>query len=480
MGLSVALVTEGTYPFHRGGVAVWCDRLIRGLNEHQYRVLALCATTGQQTIWDLPANVVDVRAVPLWQGPEPRPTRHADPVGLNAATRFLSSLLHAHHNDEFATLLAQMAELAADGELGRLFVSPELAESLLETLDDGELFANRPGVQLPRPVLGDAVRALVLLEHCLRPLALPPLESDIVHATANGLSALIAIDAKRRTHVPFLLTEHGLYLRERYLDEGLRRAGTYVRRILFGFFEQLGQLAYQQADFIAPGSHYNATWETETGADPARVHPVPNGVVLADFSPMVISPADNSEPTIAFVGRIDPLKDIETLLRALAIVHRAMPACRLRIYGTAPHVRDAYYLRCRSLADELGLGANQVFAGHAPSVAAAYRNADVVLLSSISEGIPYTVLEAMAAGKAVVATDVGGVREAIGNAGIIVSPRDPEAIADACLILLASPERRARLGLRARARVRRHFTLEQSNSRYRQLYQMLSQQRVAS
>ncbi|MDA8297438.1 MAG: GT4 family glycosyltransferase PelF [Actinomycetota bacterium] len=480
MGLSVTLVTEGTYPFHRGGVAVWCDRLIHGLSDHEYRVTALCATASEHRVWDLPPNVAEVRAVPLWQGPEPLALRQPDPAGLEASSRFLSSLLHEDQDDEFEALLAQMAALAPTGELGRLFASPQLAERLIDVLGDAELFAARPGARVPPPALGDAVRALVLLEHCLRPLALPPPDSDIVHATANGLSALIAIEAKRRRHVPFLLTEHGLYLRERYLEDGLRRASTYVRRILFGFFEHLGRLAYEQADFIAPGSHYNATWEAETGADPARVHPVPNGVVLAEFSPAIISAEPKAAPTLAFVGRIDPLKDVETLLRALATVHEAMPACRLRIYGTAPSVRDAYYLRCRSLADELGLGADQVFAGHAPSVAAAYQEADVVVLSSISEGLPYTVLEAMAAGKAVVATDVGGVREAVGNTGIVVPPRDPEAIAAACLSLLASPERRARLGLRARARVRRHFTLEQSNSRYRQLYQMLGQQQMAS
>jgi len=98
------------------------------------------------------------------------------------------------------------------------------------------------------------------------------------------------------------------------------------------------------------------------------------------------------------------------------------------------------------------------FEGHVESVLDAYHAGDVVLLTSISEGFPYTLIEAMAAGKATVATDVGGVREATGGAGIIVPPRDPQRMADACLIFLNDIGLRNLVGRAARERILSRFT----------------------
>jgi glycosyltransferase involved in cell wall biosynthesis len=97
----------------------------------------------------------------------------------------------------------------------------------------------------------------------------------------------------------------------------------------------------------------------------------------------------------------------------------------------------------------------------------------LVLNTSISEGFPYAVIEAMASGRCVVATDVGGVEEAVGDAGVLVAPLSPEAVAAACVDLLGNDERRHALGAAARERVRSMFTVQQSNDAYRQLYDEL-------
>jgi len=92
------------------------------------------------------------------------------------------------------------------------------------------------------------------------------------------------------------------------------------------------------------------------------------------------------------------------------------------------------------------------------------------VLTSISEGLPYTVLEAMATGRPVVATDVGGVGEAIGDAGLLVPPRNPSAVADACVHLLTDADERRALGKAARSRVVNLFTAKASFDTYRRLY----------
>ena len=127
-----------------------------------------------------------------------------------------------------------------------------------------------------------------------------------------------------------------------------------------------------------------------------------------------------------FVGRIDPLKDVETLLRAFAEVRAAVPGCRLRIFGPTPEGGEDYFDQCVALAGQLGLGdGSATFEGPISPTVAAYHAGHVLVLTSISEGLPYVVLEAMASGRPVVATDVGGVAEAVGNAGLLGAAPGP-------------------------------------------------------
>lgn len=100
----------------------------------------------------------------------------------------------------------------------------------------------------------------------------------------------------------------------------------------------------------------------------------------------------------------------------------------------------------------------------------AYAAGGVVVLSSVMEGFPAGLVEAMFCGRATVSTDVGAVVEVIGGTGLVVPPRNPRALADACLALLRDPERRARLGAAARARALELFTVEQNLAAFRGIY----------
>ncbi len=113
-------------------------------------------------------------------------------------------------------------------------------------------------------------------------------------------------------------------------------------------------------------------------------------------------------------------------------------------------------------------------------VVAAYHEADVVLLTSISEAFPYSVLEAMSCGKAVVASDVGGVGEALEGCGVLVRPRDDETCAAEVARLLDNRTMRLRLGARARARVLEDFRLDHSIASYLALYRDLASRRAAA
>ena len=240
---------------------------------------------------------------------------------------------------------------------------------------------------------------------------------------------------------------------------------------MLGFYKQLTVAAYQMADVIAPGSEYNSQWEQANGADPAKIQLIYNGIDAPNFAAL---PTAAESQTISWVGRIDPLKDVKTMLRAFAMVRKELPDAQLRLFGGTPKGNAAYMGECLEVHDQLDLGDSARFEGRVPSITEAYQVGDVVVSTSISEGFPYSVLEAMACGRAMIATDVGGVGEAVGGVGVLVPPRNPRAVADACVELLRDPVRRQSLATQGRTRVRQLFTLDVCIRRYRDIYESLT------
>jgi polysaccharide biosynthesis protein PelF len=474
--MNIVLATEGTYPFHHGGVTVWCDQLINGLSEHQFHVMAITSTGAERPLNTLPGNVKRLVQVPLWGHLPP-----ARPAGKRATMRFQ----HVHQNfvravvepdrptavAEFLNALQGMFEYAQEANLSAALLSNDALERLSAAWQEVSRKNDTPRLSQIPFTFADALAASDLFEHYLRPLSSAPPPADIYHAVSNGLAALIGMMGKWVYGVPFVLTEHGVYLRERYLS-AFATPGTYpVKTLLLNFLRLLSSAAYLAADVIQPGSNYNQRWELRNGADPRRIRTVYNGIDLQEF------PAAHDEPevpTLTWLGRIDPIKDLHTLIRAFALVHAELPAAQLRLFGAAPKGNEAYLSSCHTLVKELRLGGNAHFEGRVGHPAEAYRAGNVVLLTSISEGFPYTLIEAMATGRATVSTNVGGVAEAVADTGFVVPPRDERAIADAALTLLQDPLLRQRLGQAARQRVMTQFTLQQSLSAYRETYSTLT------
>ncbi len=408
--MDIALLAEGTYPFHPGGVSVWCDQLIRGLAPHRFTVHAITAGDDDELLWDIPDNVDELRHIALWGAtPSPaRSVRNSEEL-LSTFRQLTESMVRPDGEPGFLGALRRLYELSTEAPLvGALFTDRAL-EILLGAMQQASLSDRDSGTD-PVPVtIHDASVALGLIEHQLRPLFAKPPEADLCHATANGLSVLLALGAYWAHETPLVLSEHGIYLRERYLAFGSHQFTFPVRSILLRFYRRLTWAGYQIASSIAPGSEYNRQWLEANGAAPERIHPVYNGVDVANFAD---SSSEPEIPTLVWLGRIDPLKDVETLIRSFAQVRRVMPEARLRIYGSASAENQRYLDRCVSLKDSLDLGDSATFEGRVESVVDAYHSGHIVLLTSISEGFPYTLIEAMASGMPTVATDVGGVREA--------------------------------------------------------------------
>jgi glycosyltransferase involved in cell wall biosynthesis len=188
--------------------------------------------------------------------------------------------------------------------------------------------------------------------------------------------------------------------------------------------------------------------ETSTTVEPSRPPEVPEGA-----------------PLLLHVGRLAPVKGQRELIEAVARLSHVDASALL--VGKDLETGGAYERELRARAAELGVGERVVFAGYRDDVPALLAAADIFVLPSWVEGLPLTVLEAMAAGRPVVASRVGGTPEVVadGETGILVPPGDVGALAHAVDYLLADPERARRLGESGRRRVEEHFSLAAMSER---------------
>lgn len=204
-------------------------------------------------------------------------------------------------------------------------------------------------------------------------------------------------------------------------------------------------------------------WAVGQGVRSRQVRTIPNGIDVgrfADRGPRPHGPA-------ILVARLSPEKDVETLLRAVSLVVREDPGFRLEIAGDGPCMPAL-----RQTANALGLDEYVRFLGQVRDVPVVLGRAGLFVLSSLSEGISLTLLEAMASGLPVVATRVGGNPEVVADSetGLLVPASNPAALAAALLRLRRDSDEAARMGKAARRRVEERFDVRRMVAQYEQMY----------
>jgi polysaccharide biosynthesis protein PelF len=489
----VLLVAEGTYPFHFGGVSTWCHLLIESLPDVRFHVMALSADASTPLRFTLAPNVVDYRPTPLWGLLDPAEVdqtyslatmfrrRRTSPSNVERefVPAFLDYLveLYGEQSDSsrLASAIHKMYRFLSVNDFGRVARSEVVWDAFRTFMTRAvpELGA-RHGYHVV-PTLYELSTAFTVAMHGLFTLSRPLPNVDVVHTAMAGTCTLVAAAVKLEHGAGFLMSEHGVYLRESYLALADGKEGITAKLLNLAFARRMTSLTYFLADQISPCCDYNQRWELINGADQLKLRTIYYGVDPDLYRP---DPKDDTGPlTVVWAGRINPLKDVETLIGAAAVVHAAMPDVQFHLYGSAAQEDEEYYARCLELRAELGLTDVVEFKGFSDRTQDVFNSGDVVALTSISEGFPYSTLEAMLCGKAVVATAVGGLSEQLGDFGLLVEPRRPEEFGQALLSLLVDDERRRRLGRGARERARTLFAADQCGAAFLASYRRLSEHR---
>ena len=230
------------------------------------------------------------------------------------------------------------------------------------------------------------------------------------------------------------------------------------------------------ADRVIANSSAVRSWLVNLGVNENHINVIPNGIALDGRHERRLG--FQKAPVVTVVSRLNPRKGIEYFLEAAATVSKRFPGARFLIVG-GPY-SAAYQSSLEALAERLQVARQVVFTGERNDVKELLRETTLAVLPSLSEGMSNVLLESMAAGLPVVATDVGGNPELVqnGKTGFLVPARDPAALSNAIIRILERPELGLCFGAAGYQRVSAHFSLSTTVRRTEELYSSLLEERM--
>lgn len=494
--VDVLLLLEGTFPYVRGGVSSWVDQIIRGFPELRFGGIFIGSQRKDygEPRYELPDNLVHLDRFYIHEahGNSEVPQAMAGDAEAFAKARELHDCWrNPEQASEANARLGQLLPMMAPG-------GPLDAFSFLHSEAAWRTITSEYESRCSDPSFVDyfwTVRTMHAPIWRLLAAANRAPRARVLHTISTGYAGFLGTLIHQMRGTPLLVSEHGIYTKERKIDlfqsewvrdnrQEFERGGelAYFRGLWIRFFEAMGRCCYDSAHNIVALFEANRLRQVADGAPAERTRSIPNGVPLARYAPLrqkrEFGPNGEPPPVACLIGRVVPIKDIKTFIRAMRTVASRLPHAQGWIAG--PEEEDPEYAReCRLLVESLGLTNNVKFLGF-QNVAELMPKLGLVVLSSISEGLPLVILEGYAAGTPCVSTDVGSCRQlvygiepndtAIGSAGEVVRIADPGGLGEAITGLLGDSERWHAASRAAIERVETFYTDEQMFAAYRALY----------
>jgi polysaccharide biosynthesis protein PelF len=458
--IRVCLILEGTYPFVTGGVSAWVHDLIQGLPDIDFVLYSISPKRNLPVRYDLPKNVRDHKDIVISEHKRSKKLR-----GNKA--KLLSEIDKAH-------------EVFRSGKipgLEKLFTAMQNGYYLYRdavTSDTGwRMIVEGNARNNPVYKFSDyfwswkAAHDMMFTIIGSRPQA-----ADIYHAVSTGYAGLAAIVGKLTTGKAYLLTEHGLYHKEREIE--IKRADFvrgYNKDMWVNMYNTLSKLSYSNADMIISLFEFNRRKQIEMGASEKKTFVIPNGIDTIRFGNIKRQTREGYH--VGLVGRVVPIKDIKNFILASKIISDLIPDAKF--YCIGPTDEDpVYFEECIALLRSVRLEDRFTFTER-QDVSLYYSFLNVILLTSVREAQPLVVLEAYCAGLPIVSTKVGNVPELLDyDERFLASPKDPEKLALAVKYIHDNPQDVAKYLAKSKEKVLRFYSRLEVHKRYGEIYSMLS------
>ncbi len=486
MKTDVCLILEGTYPFVHGGVSSWVHKLVTSLSDVKFSIIHVSATGDiiKTPKYELPDNILEFKEVFIHDFINEKGRTHGS---KDNAWKTLSKFYNGIAKGDFSSfhevydnVINLNKRSLNTNDLMFSKKSWKLMTELYNKYAGGVSFVDFYWTMrfIHRPIVG------------LLRTEIP--DADLYHTVCTGYAGLLGILAKIKNNKPLLLTEHGIYTYERKIEisnakwihsdeePSLRASRTlgFFKDAWIKKFEILSRLTYDYADKIITLFEGNKRMQMEYGARPEKISVVSNGVDIDANLPLTAKERRHTN-NIGFVGRVVSIKDVKTLIRAMKVVKDSIPDAILYVMGSGDEEPE-YFEECKVLSEMLGLEDGIIFTENV-DVKDYYPNLDIVVLTSISEAQPLSLLEAMSYGIPVVASDVGACRELVlgkdeedanlGPSGKITNVGNAYETANAIIETLKNKELWEQFSASGVKRVKKYYKNDSVIDSYRDMYE---------
>jgi polysaccharide biosynthesis protein PelF len=488
----IGLILEGTYPYVRGGVSSWVHQIIQGLSEFTFALIFVGdkADSYPEMQYELPKNVVDLKCIYIMadEAESKLTARRGSKKAFTQVRRmhdYFSNRNSRKNQPAFAEVMRHICELKnldlddfLYSEQSWSFITERYQQSASESSFIDYFWTVRA---MHRPIF-----ALInSLDKAV--------DAKVYHTLSTGYAGLYGVMLHHLHNKKLILTEHGIYTKERKIDlsqvdwiedaedvfsDSSNSEFSYLRRMWIRSFETLGRIVYDVADPILSISEINKQRQIADGAAAEKTRVIANAVNLEKLQPQRAKRPDEIPLVIGFIGRVVPIKDVKTFIRAMRNVCFELPTAQAWIIGGEEEDPD-YAEECRDMIASLHLNEQIVYKGFC-DVKEILPQLGCVVLSSISEGLPLVILEAFACGIPVISTDVGACRElieggaeedkALGLAGAVVSIANAEQLAVEMVNVLSDQDRWLQLSAAAEQRADKFFGEPVLFDSYRSIY----------
>ena len=498
--VDVCLLLEGTYPYVRGGVSTWVKQLIEGMPDLSFSIIFIGANPGDydKPAYTIPQNLrhIEIHYIMDSDGEPEKKNKFFSRKADKSALFERSKQLHNMLTD------SEQQNTTVPREVIRDFTNLTTGKDAITRTD---LFHTEDAWNAIREKYVDAPEGLdfnhffwtIRTMHgplfTLAKIADNAPSATMYHAVSTGYAGYLGAMLKSKTGAPYIISEHGIYTKEREIDlahvdwivdehnpfkVGLDENMGYLRQTWIRFFRSLGRMSYSAADHIYTLYNGNRLRQIEDGCPESLLTIIPNGVSVKALSTIRRANDAPVPPVLALIGRIVPIKDIKSFIRAMQIITVKVPDAKAWLVG--PEEEDpAYVAECKALVTSLNLDDSIQFLEF-QNLMDIFPNIGITVLTSVSEGQPLTTLESFAAGIPCVTTDVGSCRELIygdteedreiGAAGAVVPIANPTALAETAIPLLTNIDKWREARDAAINRVEKYYDEKHMLSRYHSIY----------